>query len=286
MLNDLLRDQDGVLTLSQARSIGISKDATNRRVRAGEWIRCSPGVYFVDDRPFTDRSRVRAAVWGFGDTAAASGLAAAWWLNLTHFAPVVVEVTVPRNSNGRAREGCRLRRRDLRPCDVVERDGLRVTALPLTAIEAAVRRGGGPKLMDNALQRHTDLRKLWAAHLRNKGRYGSPAARRLLQAADNGTKSHAERLFARLLKQAGITGWKANQMVVGYEVDFLFQDAKLVIEVDGFAFHTDPEAFERDRRKQNALILAGYQVLRFTWLDLTEYPERVIALLKRAIWAC
>ena len=56
-------------------------------------------------------------------------------------------------------------------------------------------------------------------------------------------------------------------------------------EVDGFAFHTDPETFERDRRKQNALVLAGYQVLRFTWLDLTEYPERVLALVQRAISA-
>jgi len=139
--------------------------------------------------------------------------------------------------------------------------------------------------MDSALQRHTELRSLWEAHVRNKGRWGSPAARLLLQAADEGTRSAAERLFARLLRKAGITGWKANQEVVGYEVDFLFRDAKLVVEVDGFAFHSDPEAFSRDRRKQNAIALAGYQVLRFTWLDLTEYPDRVIAEVKAAISA-
>jgi very-short-patch-repair endonuclease len=242
-------------------------------------------VYFVDDRPFTDAARVRSAVWGYGSQACASGLAAAWWLGLTKFAPDIVEVTVPRNSHGRCHEGSRVRRRQLPEPDVVERRGLRVTSLSLTAVESAVRHGGGPKLMDEALRGHTELRKLWAAHLRNKGRYGSPAARRLLQAADNGTKSAAERLFARLLAKASVKGWKANQKIIGYEVDFFFEEAGLVVEVDGFAFHTDPDAFERDRRKQNALVLAGYQVLRFTWLDLTEYPERVVALVKRAISA-
>jgi very-short-patch-repair endonuclease len=286
MLNDLLRDQDGVLTLAQARRVGISKDAAYRRVRAGQWLRCSAGVYFADDRPFDDRARIRAAVWSFGELAAASGLAAAWWLHLTRYAPDVVEVTVPRDSNGRARAGCRVRRRDLSQTDIVERDGLLVTSLPLTVVEASVRRGGGPKLMDNALQQHTDLRSLWSAHLRNKGRYGSPAARRLLQAADEGTRSAAERLFAQLLKNAGIGGWKPNQIVAGYEVDFLFRAAQLAVEVDGFAFHSDPESFNRDRNKQNAISLAGNQILRFTWIDLTEHPDRVIAEVKRAIRAC
>ncbi len=285
MLNDLLRRHDGVITLAQANDVGLSEQAVRRRVRAGHWRRCSAGVYFVADRQFTDAARVRAAVWGYGRSACASGLAAAWWLELTRFPPDLIEVTVPRNSHGRCHSGSRVRRRNLSRLDVVERRGLRVTTLPLTAIEAAARRGGGPKLMDEALQRHTELRHLWAAHLRNAGRYGSPAARRLLQAADDGTKSAAERLFTRLLTSSGVSGWKANQKVIGYEVDVLFRAAKVVVEVDGFAFHTDPEAFGRDRRKQNDLVLAGYQVLRFTWLDLTEFPERVLALVQRAISA-
>lgn len=255
--------------------MGLSDQAVHRRERAGHWSRRGPGVYFVEDRPFDDRARVRSAVWSFGEAAVASGLAAAWWLGLTKFAPDVVEVTVPRNANGRKRPGSRLRRRDLAAADVVERDGLRVTDLPLTVIEAAVRRGGGPELMDRALQRHTELPKLWAAQLRNKGRYGSPAARRLLHAADEGTRSAAERLFAKLLRQAGITGWKANQRLIGYEVDFLFKDARVVVEIDGLAHHTGPVEFRRDRVKQNALVRARHRVYRFTWMDLTEYPDRV-----------
>ena len=107
----------------------------------------------------------------------------------------------------------------------------------------------------------------------------------LLQAAGDGTRSHAERSFARLVTSAGIVGWQANRKVAGYQVDFLFGEARVVVEIDGLAFHVDPDAFQRDRKKQNDLALAGYQVLRFTWLDLTEYPDRVIAVVSRAIGA-
>jgi very-short-patch-repair endonuclease len=285
VLDDLLRRHDGVITLAQAGGIGLSQDTVERRVRSGHWRRCARGVYFVDDRPFTDAARIRAAVWSNGERATASGHAAAWWIELTKFAPGTVEVTVPRVSNHRHRPGLRLRRRDLAPADVTECRGLRVTSLPLTVVEAAVRRGGGPKLMDQALQRRTQLPALWTVHLRNKGRHGSPAAHRLLQAADDGARSEAERLLIRLLRTAGVTGWRANQRIAGYEVDVLFRDAKVAVEIDGFAFHSDAEAFQRDRKKQNAIALAGYQVLRFTWLDLTEYPDRVIAELTRAVCA-
>lgn len=270
------------MTLADARRCGIDRHAVHRRVRAGNWRQCARGVYFVDDRPFSDAARVRATVWSFGARAAASGLAAAFWLGLTRFPPDIVEVTVPRDSNGRKRAGSRVRRRDLADTDVVERRGLRVTALPLTVVEAAVRQRGGAKLMDSALQRDVGLRELWAAHLRNKGRYGSPASRLLLQAASDGARSVAERLLVKLLRDAGITGWQTNYPVGGYEVDVGFPGPKVAIEVDGFAFHSGPVEFQVDRERQNNIALLGWQVLRFTWLDLTEYPQRVLAVIRSA----
>jgi very-short-patch-repair endonuclease len=285
VLNDLLRDQDGVITLAQAQRIGLTPEAVQRRVRSGYWRRCARGVYFVDDREFTDAARIRAAVWAHGEGAAASGLAAAWWHRLTLFAPDVVEVTVPRNSHGRSHAGTRVRRRTLGPSDVSAVRGLTVTELALTVVEASVRRRGGAKLMDRALQRNVDLQALWRAHLRNKGRYGSPAARRMLQAAADGSRSEAERLLVKLMRQAGLTGWRTNYPVAGYKVDAAFPKQKVVIEVDGFAFHTDEEVFQIDRRRQNTIALTGWQILRFTWLDLTEYPERVIAVIRSAISA-
>ena len=283
MVDDYLRRHDGVITLQQARQAGLSRHAVNRRIRAGHWRRCSRGVYFADDRPFTDAARVRAAVWGYGSEAAASGLAAAWWHNVTKFPPEVIEVTVPKASHHPHRSGVRMRRRDLTQFDVVERNGLRVTELALTVVEAAVRTRGGSVLMDTALQRHVDLRDLWRSHLRNKGRHGSPAARRLLQAAAGGAWSTAERLLVKLLRQERITGWFANYPVDGYLIDIAFPAVKVAIEVDGLAFHSDADVFVADRRRQNIITLGGWKVLRFTWLDLTEYPSRVVAEIKNAI---
>jgi very-short-patch-repair endonuclease len=283
MLEDFLRENDGVITLAQAMRCGLSEHAVRRRQRCGAWRRCHPGVFFADDRPFTDSARIRAGVWSHGHRAAASGLAAAWWHDLTRFAPNVVEVTMPRNSNGRRHTGTRVRRRDLAPRDIVERNGLRVTALPLTVAEAAARRGGGAKLMDSALQRRVELPQLWRAHLRNKGRHGSPAARRLLQAASDGARSEAERLLATLLHDNRITGWKTNYPVGGYKVDVAFPKQRVAIETDGWAFHSSQEDFQNDRERQNKIALLGWQVLRFTWLDLTEYPQRVLAEIRFAI---
>lgn len=139
--------------------------------------------------------------------------------------------------------------------------------------------------MDTALQRHTELPRLWNAHLRNSGRYGSPAARRMLQAAESGARSQAERILVQLLRDAGITGWVANYRLGGFKVDVAFPDINVAIETDGWAFHSGPDEFEGDRVRQNQIVLLGWTVLRFTWLDLTTNPERVITEIRWAISA-
>lgn len=278
-----LRRQDGVITLAQAKRCGLNQDAVDRRVASGRWRRCARGVYFADDRPFTDAARVRVGVWQYGPQATGSGLTAAWVHGLTRCPPAVVEVTVPRNSRMRRRSGTRLRRRDLEDTDVVERNCLRVTALALTVVEAAVRHRDGAKLMDAALQRRVELPELWRAHLRNAGRHGAPAAGMLLQAAEDGARSEAERLLVKLLRRNRIAGWRTNYPAGGYQIDVAFPNQQVAIEVDGLAFHSDTDAFHNDRKRQNALALLGWQILRFTWLDLTQYPDRVIAEIKRAL---
>lgn len=148
-----------------------------------------------------------------------------------------------------------------------------------------MRRRGGANLMDGALQHEVRLAELWVAHLRNKGRHGSPAARRLLQGAADGARSQAERRLLAVLRAADVTGWVANYPLGGYVVDVAFPDVKVAIEVDGFAFHSDTAAFQNDRLRQNRIALLGWQVLRFTWLDLTEYPDRVLATIHSAVSA-
>jgi very-short-patch-repair endonuclease len=86
----------------------------------------------------------------------------------------------------------------------------------------------------------------------------------------------------KLLREAGITGWRTNYPVGGYKVDVAFPRQKVAIEVDGWAHHSDSGDFHHDRVRQNNISLLGWQVLRFTWLDLVEYPQRVIAVIRSA----
>ncbi len=65
-------------------------------------------------------------------------------------------------------------------------------------------------------------------------------------------------------------------------MDFLFREARLVVEVDVHATHATTERFERDHRRDFDLEAAGYRVIRVTERQLREDPERVVALIRRA----
>ena len=73
--------------------------------------------------------------------------------------------------------------------------------------------------------------------------------------------------------------------MAGYRVDVGFPALKLALEVDGYAHHSSHRDFRVDRKRQNAIILAGWRMLRFTWFDLVEQPQRVLAEIRRTISA-
>jgi very-short-patch-repair endonuclease len=66
-------------------------------------------------------------------------------------------------------------------------------------------------------------------------------------------------------------------------VGFLWRLQRLVVEVDGFAFHSSPGQFERDRRKDSRLAAAGLRAVRVTWRQLTSEPEAVLVRLAQAL---
>ncbi|TAL20866.1 MAG: DUF559 domain-containing protein, partial [Frankiales bacterium] len=66
-------------------------------------------------------------------------------------------------------------------------------------------------------------------------------------------------------------------------VDFAWPDERLVVEVDGFAFHADRASYRNDRRRTNELVLAGWRVLRFSWEDVVGSPDVVVDQVRRAL---
>ena len=276
-LEDVLRRQGGVVTLRQAVTLGMSPQTVHRRARDGRWRRLYPAVYLVGGHRLTDETRVRAAWLWAGDEAVVSGPAAAFWHGMLDRAPTDIELTVPRRCKPRALDGVRVRRRDLCPTDVMGTRDLWLTAPPLTALETATVLPDGSTFLDRALQRHVRFPTLYRAYCRNMGRHGSSAAGVLLVAAADRADSAAERLLVRILRDAGIGGWVLGHPFGPWRVDLAFVREKVAVEVDGWAWHVDAERFRADRRKQNALVRAGWDPLRFTWHDLDGRPGEVVA---------
>ncbi|RTL67467.1 MAG: DUF559 domain-containing protein [Pseudonocardiaceae bacterium] len=283
MLDDLLRRQAGLVAVRQAQAHGVSPRTLQRRAAEAGWERLHPAVYLAAGHRITDEVRVRAAWLWAGDEATVCGPAAAYWHGMLPAAPEVVDVTLATSAGVRSRPGVRVRRRTL---DHADRVGLRdvwVSAVPLTTLEAAVVLPDGSAFLDRALQRHVRLPTLHRAHSRNLGMRGSAAAGRLLAAAADGAGSAAERLLVRLLRGAAIEGWVLAHPFGPFVVDVAFPGARVAIEVDGWAWHVDAERFATDRRKGNALVAAGWTLLRFTWHDLTTAADRVLAEIRAAL---
>jgi very-short-patch-repair endonuclease len=97
------------------------------------------------------------------------------------------------------------------------------------------------------------------------------------------TRSQAERSLLKLVRAAKLPVPLTNTKVAGWEVDAVWPRHMLVVEVDGFAYHGNRAAFERDRRKDAALMAAGYRVVRITWRRLVYEPHEVVALLARLL---
>lgn len=120
---------------------------------------------------------------------------------------------------------------------------------------------------------------------RHPGRAGVGLIHDLLE-SDRGpavTRSAPERRLLALVRAAQLPAPMVNSLVVGWEVDFLWPDARLIVEVDAQSTHSDPRAFERDRRKDAQLLLAGYSVIRVTRRQLEREPHAVIARIAAAL---
>ena len=129
---------------------------------------------------------------------------------------------------------------------------------------------------DSLLRQHPGHRNAIASLA---GRMPSDYRRALLTAdgvCESGTETIFWLAFRNLAprRQAHIAG-------VG-DVDFLFGE-RLVVEVDGELYHTDPLSFENDRRRDAVLSALGYRVLRFSYHQIMERWPEVEAAVRAAL---
>jgi very-short-patch-repair endonuclease len=112
--------------------------------------------------------------------------------------------------------------------------------------------------------------------------HGVAALREATRREPARTRSEAERRLLELIRAARLPEPQTNARVGPYEADFLWPEARLVVEVDGYAFHSTRAAFERDRRRDAELQALGQQVMRVTWRQIEDESEALFASLALA----
>jgi very-short-patch-repair endonuclease len=262
----LAERQDGVVSRSQVRDLGLTERAIDGRLAAGWLIPILHGVFAVGHRPRTLRGWHKAAVLATGPRSMlAHRSAAAHWGMLD--APSRPHVIAPRSADG-IRGIVVHRPRLVLPDDVTEEDGLRVATPVRVLLDLAA--GSSRRTLERALDQ-AEVRRL---HLpiepllkRCTRRRGAPLLRAVLQwhvAGSTITESEAEEAFLAIVRDAGLPDPVPQCWIAGRRRDFAWPGYRVVIEIDGRAFHDTASAFETDRIRDNELTLAGWTHLRFT----------------------
>ena len=247
------------------------------------------GVYAFGHSELRLEGRLLGAVLASGRGAVLSHRSAAdhWGILRTNRAPI--EVTVEARGTRAKRPGIDLHCvRSLDPRDLTVLRGIPVTTVARTLVDLCSVLPD--RMVERALEQSHVLRLVHSGALeeilgRTPGRR-SAVLRRLLEVqtrAPTLTRSELEEAFLALCRRGGLPDPEVNTHLHGYEVDFLWRAQRRVVEVDGHAFHSERGAFERDRRKDVDLELAGFPVTRFTHDQVMYEPDDTLRRTQRLV---
>lgn len=268
--------QYGVVARRQLVELDLSEDAIDRRLHAGRLHRLHRGVYAVGHTVLTVEGRWMAATLATQGVLSHATAAAAWELRPLAGGPI--HVTAPRHRTSPA--GLRIHRsRTLTPHDITAHRNLPVTTPARTIIDLARLVEGRP--LEQAVDRAEHRRLVDFAELRTRPIPRALQAVLSLYTAGTPTRSELEERFLALCDAHGIPRPQTNVHIEGYEVDFVWRDRRLIVEVDGYVHHRSPTQFELDRERDVRLTTKGWTVLRFTWAQITRRAAWVAHALAR-----
>jgi hypothetical protein len=282
-LQTLLGEQDGAMTTRQAMAAGLTRRQIRTLTESG-WGHPFLGVLLEPAVPNPFRTSVRAALLAcpsaFVHGVTAGRLYALWGLPI--WAPSEpTELILPRGKSFNTRSGLRLHKglRDDEWCMV---DGFPTADLERTVCELSM----SLPLDDLVCVVDSAIRKRWTPYAPTRPR------RRLHQAialSDARSESALETYGRLLLVGAGLAPEELQYEFFddsGHafaRFDMAWPSARLLVEFDGWAHHSDEGARRRDQNKSNTSAIEGWRLLRFTWRDVMRRPEYVLALVRAAL---
>ena len=295
-LTDIARTQLGCVSRDQAHRAGVTDDQLRAQVRAGALVQTGPHSFRAALAPVSARVELESLVLDIGPPCWIAGATAAALLGADGFRvrrPYVVAVLRDRNVR---RIGVIVRTTcELPLIDRTVIDGLPVTSAARTLIDLA--RDHSPAqlaaVLDSGLRDgrlSEDLLHRRIVELRSRGRFGIPALLEVLEGREltRGGHSWLEREFLRRCGAARLPRPSTQQVLAKahdrlVRVDCRFDGTPVVVELLGYRWHRTRADLARDTERVNALVLAGFVVLQFTYDQVVGDPDGVIRLVRRAL---
>lgn len=279
----------GVITRAEMLTTGISRSEIDWALRRGSLLRDQRGLYAVADVPATELRRARAAVQSVGPAAQAVAshdtAARLHGINTVRREPFE-HVTIPRGTRRPQRPPLWLHAHDLSHDDVTVVDGIPTTTVARTLLDLLLRADRltaiwacESALRDGLLSPN----ELGLSVERGARRRGIKRARRRHNEINPLSESPLETgvrlvfddfLLPAPTLQVPITRSDGSVM---YRLDMGYEQRKVGIECDGRMVHEQPIAVLADRERQNAILNAGWRLLRFTWSDYRNRPRYIAA---------
>jgi hypothetical protein len=279
--------QHGVVGVDQLWDLGFSRASVSRAVSLGRLHSIDRSVYAVGHTNLSAHGRCLAAVFACGPGSVLSHYSACWLLGLARWRPEPLHVTGP--VARRPRLPVRIHRaRRLEAADRLREEGIPVTAVPRTLLDMAARLRSGQ--LDKLVERSEelglfDLRAVEDLLARTVGHHGHKRLRTAiaLYKPSSFTRSGIEARFLELCLAAGLPQPHTNYVEHGFELDCYWPEFRFAVELDVYETHGTRAAFERDRLRQEELLLTGIAMTRVTGPRLEREPRQVIERVRRLL---
>lgn len=290
----LAGSQHGVVTRAQLLDLGVTPRRLDKLQASGLLRRLHRGVYILGHLrgPLEpERAPAMAAVLACGPGAVLSHWHAGGLLDLTPTPPVSasIHIRVPPGRTPARRPGIRVHTSAvLSLVDVTTVDSVPVTAAARTLCDLAA--VADSRTLERAVARAARNGLITSDEIdglveQRRGRLGGPLLRAVVQREGRPafTRSEVEDSFLDLIRGTGLAPPRVNVVLHGREVDFLWEYEGVVVEIDGFAYHSSRRSFASDRRRDGRFMARGIRVLRFTWEQVVHEPKATLVTLAQAL---
>ena len=278
----LTEAQWGVIARRQMIAAGVAPARISRLAGRDLLHRLYTGVYAVGHRRLETKGRLMAALLHAGEGAMLAGLTAAWWWGIIPIEPHRIHLIAP----GGVRSDRRVRVAHPAGLRAVHHNGLPICTAARAIIDIASLTSEAR--LRKAISEALYLGRTTVAKIEAElgcGIPGSAVVRRALERHRLGiqrSRSEVEESFFLICERASLPLPGVNRRVAGFEVDFVWRELRLAVEVDGPG-HAEVARMRDDRAKEMALRAAGYDLLRYADEQVKRQSREIGAELRRQI---